>query len=51
MDPVDFMFLVLGFVGVWQLIEMRYILKQIWFELNPKKKPLKRQRHEGSHFP
>ena len=39
---VDFIFVMILLCGLWGLAEIHNMLKQILYELNPKKRPLKR---------
>ncbi len=41
LSPVDFVIIMIGLCGVWALAEIHNVLKQILYELNPRKKPLK----------
>jgi len=40
-QPVDFIFIMIGLCGLWGLAEIHNVLKKVLYELNPRKKPLK----------
>jgi hypothetical protein len=41
LTPIDFVFVMIGLCGLWGLAEIHNMLKQIFYELNPRKRPLK----------
>jgi hypothetical protein len=41
LTPIDFVFVMIGFCGLWGIAEIHNMLRQILYELNPRKKPLK----------
>jgi hypothetical protein len=43
LTPIDFVFVMIGLCGLWGIAEIHNMLKQILYELNPKKRPLKRK--------
>jgi len=42
LTPIDFVFVMIGLCGLWGLAEIHNKLKQILWELNPKKRPLEK---------
>lgn len=47
LTPVDFIFVMIGLCGLWGLAEIHNMLKHILWELNPRKKPLKRKSNKS----
>jgi hypothetical protein len=41
LSPVDFVIIMIGLCGVWALVEIHNMLRQILYELNPRKQPIK----------
>jgi hypothetical protein len=41
LQPVDFIFVMIGLCALWGIAEIHNVLKQILYELNPRKRPLK----------
>lgn len=39
---IDIGYFIIGIIGLWLLAEIWSVLRQILYELNPKKRPLKR---------
>jgi len=48
LTPVDFTFIMIGLCGLWGLAEIYNMLRHIYWELNPRKKPIKNVKKKRS---